>query len=211
MSINADKKKVSVDFDYSQENDDGSSDFNISVRLHYTDEYGQTLSFSTDGEEYVGLPVKFFAEVVDFLREEGYLARSKLTSQFGTVDVMASADQNPVMMKKNVIATKLPLPNISKEEQNIHQNTNISNPVPLSAKPVQTFYPESRIPSEVPPIETAAEIITDDNESEAVIATSHHSVTKEEAEKMLQERLKAKTKSNTEKGIRRAHQTGGDE
>jgi len=201
MSIHADKKKVSVDFDYGQEKEDGHIGFNISVRLHYTDEYGKTLSFSTDGVEYIGLPVKFFSEVVDFLRKEGYLDKPEAEKQ-DVVSVM------PAVKPLVVQTTKLPLPFVGHKDQESvsapRSDMETLNRSPVNEQPLQSFYPTK---GETPP--TFVKDASND-EGEAEVVAGHHTVSKEEVEALKLEREKAKRKQTDASGIRRAHKTAED-
>ncbi|MBT6051051.1 MAG: hypothetical protein HOG49_29995 [Candidatus Scalindua sp.] len=78
--INSDKKKVTVDFHWTSEKEDGPAGhggYGVFIKHHYTDEYGPTISVSETEGDYISFPSKMFAEVVDFLRAEGHIEGDK--------------------------------------------------------------------------------------------------------------------------------------
>ncbi len=208
MSIKADQKKVSVDFDFYHESEDGNTGGKINVRLHHTPEYGKTLSFSTDEKEYIGLPVSFFAEVVDFLRKEEYLESPKIETP---VVAPVAAPVQPKVEQK----TRLPLPITQGEATQTQTERSSSNDMDTLNKrpvnpnqPLQSFYPVSQPAAQTPPaiIKTAS-----DNEGDAMVVAAHSKVSKEAAAELSNERKNAKTKQTHKRDIRRAHRTPGEE
>jgi len=71
MSIEREDAKISLNFTYSHEDEDRDTEIKIMVQFGQTEEFGDTISCSSDGEEWFSFPAEFFKEVSDFLVEKG--------------------------------------------------------------------------------------------------------------------------------------------
>ena len=207
MGIKSDNKKVSVDFDY-EETLNGQP-VTILVRLHHIEEYGQTISYSLDGETYYSLPSGFFAEVVDFLRQQKYIS-DKSTQLPKT---MATPGPAVLTRKSPKKSDKLPIPNLSskseKPEEVVTENESVM-PDFSSSESLQSL---EAIP--VQPVESVEEtdVVSEEQETEVeeteeVVTKTAKKLSDEDNLALLQERLdaaKRAEKTIQTKKLKKAH------
>ena len=80
MTINLDNTKMTLDFAYEDEDNDGVKTI-YRIRFHYTVELGDTISISDHGSEYFSYPAKMFIEVGDFLKEQKIIKKERVDNK----------------------------------------------------------------------------------------------------------------------------------
>lgn len=128
MGIQTNKAKVTIDFIWSGKIDD--ADVEYQVKYHHTEDFGPTISISTDGgDDYYGFPADMFSEVVDFLRGEKMLKSSSVP------------DKEAVEIRPT--KKTLPAPIVAcqeeKEEQKTVEVSTVTEPFEVSSDQVQSF------------------------------------------------------------------------
>lgn len=129
MGIQTNKAKVTIDFIWS--GNVGDVDIEYQIKYHHTDDFGPTVSVSTDGgSDYYGFPADMFSEIVDFLRGEKMLKSS--TSQ----NISNQAETAPKVTKKT-----LPIPVVDgkKETETETEEPTSVEPFEVTVDQVQSF------------------------------------------------------------------------
>ena len=125
MGIQTNKAKVTIDFIWSGNAGDGEIEYQI--KYHHTDDFGPTVSISTDGgSDYYGFPADMFSEIVDFLRGEKMLKPS--TAQH----VSNQEEMAPKVTKKT-----LPIPVVDGKKETAEPTS--VEPFEVTADPMQSF------------------------------------------------------------------------
>jgi hypothetical protein len=105
MAIQSDKAHVTIDFVWAKDDNDGPEG-QYSIRHHYTEEFGQTISVSTDGgDNYFAFPAAMFSEVVDFLRERSVVGSSPQQTKTVVAETHARLPIPEITSKEGVVAT----------------------------------------------------------------------------------------------------------
>ncbi|MFW6172280.1 MAG: hypothetical protein ACOC5T_00850 [Elusimicrobiota bacterium] len=134
MSISADNAKMTLDFTYQYEDEDGNIEQNMYVRYYISDEYGPTIAISADQEKYVGYPAEMFNEIVEFI--DSQLGRSKGKDK--RIIKQDEVERERVVSKNS----SLPLPNIGKGQEDKPSDvisTNIETNNATDKEPIQSF------------------------------------------------------------------------
>ena len=182
MPIECNDEKIIIPMEYTDS--DNPSVF-MYMRYHYTEEYGPTLSFSEDGENFVGYPAKACLEAVEHLVKKGVLASSE------PVVKQPLTGRKPVAGK---VTSRLPVPDIKGKPS--PPRTLVSQTSRVEEPPVE---------EEREPLDVEGEMFqnfsrVDDEEKLPEIPANPETpeVLKEDAKKMAEERAKALEKA--EKG-----------
>jgi hypothetical protein len=131
--INSDKKKVTVDFHWTTESEDGTSGYGVFIKHHYTEEYGPTISVSETEGDYTSFPSKMFAEVVDFLRAEGHIEGDKKVQPS-----MVQTVPTPRAVPKTVLAPPV-IENSSDPQEEVVEDEEPTEIIIDSSNPIGSF------------------------------------------------------------------------
>jgi len=200
--INSNKKKVTVDFHWATESEDGTTGYGFYIKHHHTEEYGPTISISETENDYTSLPAKMFVEVVDFLRSEGVLEPSEVfkaaveASSRVTLDRAKSGYAVPPERDTTLsipVIENSSVPQVEQEEQEDTDEIYIDN-----SNPITSFDSDStpQNAQEQPQIATG--------ESQVVKNASGPSDVEKAAE-MAAERVVAAAKAKSNASIKKSH------
>ena len=139
--INSDKKKVTVDFHWTESKDG----YGVYIKHHYTEEYGPTISVSETEGDYISFPSKMFAEAVDFLRAEGHIEGEKKPKP---------PLNTPIPREAAMRKTKLSPPVIEDSSAPQEEEVETTEIIIDSSNPIGSFDGEdvSYLPSETPQV-----------------------------------------------------------
>jgi hypothetical protein len=117
MAIKTNDAAVSVDFEY----EDDKTEEVFKVKLHCTQEYGQTVSisgnvggFTTGNDAYLALPINLLIEAIDFLRQNKYIeSPAAVRTERSPGPSLADSPASPQFARTTVTPTTLlPMPNL---------------------------------------------------------------------------------------------------
>jgi len=128
MAINLDNAKITIDFGFKDEGVD------YQIRFHYTEELGETISLSEDGQNYLSYPALMFKEIGIFLKDRNLLK-----------DIEEQDTEEKIKPKKTKNANILD--NVLKTPKNEPRDTGISSFGGLS---IPTVEGETEILSKAP-------------------------------------------------------------
>jgi hypothetical protein len=130
MTIKSDNAKVTVDFGY--ESSDGQVSYK--VRFHDTQELGDTISLSEDGDEYTSFPAEMFIEVSNFIMKRGLVKKSEVVKE----QVEKTIKINKPKQVSSV--NSLPVPNIEQQAVDVsEENLEEEEVEQESGEPLQSF------------------------------------------------------------------------
>jgi|19_taG_2_1085344.scaffolds.fasta_scaffold00086_25 hypothetical protein len=138
--INSDKKKVTVDFHWTTESEDGTTGYGVFVKHHYTEEYGPTISVSETEGDYISFPSKMFAEVVDFLRREGHIEPSETFKAAAEASAKRTLEMGKVgyAVPKTVLAPPI-IENSTQQQEQVEQQEEPPEIIIDSSNPIGSF------------------------------------------------------------------------
>ena len=168
MGIKDNKKKITIEFEWTEDRD--STDPIYSIKHHYTDKYGATISVKVSDEGiYYDFPAQMFLEVVEFLGKEGVFKIDNIN-----VAPTEKKDENilsaPIIDSDDIIGE--------------NEHCPISLPVDEDS-PAMSFSAKAEK-------ETV-------EEEQITLNTGHEEMSEEESAAILAERAAASGKANTEK------------
>lgn len=233
MPIDCNEEKIIIPIEYT---DEANPEIFYHLRYHFTPEFGPTLSFSEDGENFVGYPAKACLEAILYLLKKGVLKAPQGVSVPSTGRPAAATPSSTLPLPNiagsgsagrpavTASAGPIPVPTITggkKPAAKKEEETEAPEPLIVEGEMVQSFSPDEEegittLPPEeegeveMEPVDdvaaaiaggTADEAEEPEEEKEEEIPETPE-ILKEDAKKMLQERLKATEKADT--GIKKA-------